>query len=273
MTPGAKPPVHVIFAASAAGSVRQALNEMGCREAVIGLLDDLSYGPIDPSSNPARREWMGRSLGEGYREVVQRADLFFWPEATSPIALPLAWFSRRRASEYAGFLEFVWRMEDSSYRIVDVTDVELDAPKSAGAKIILSALSLLAPRQVIEARPLDRQRAPEPDEVEHYRALWRKLRAENAPLRVVDKNGLASAPINHFDDVIVSCASGEWRKGAFVVGSTIMTLLETPMPQSPGDAMLWTRVCALADAGILEIKGDGSSMRDTLVRQRQKRRV
>lgn len=268
MSYNSNPPLHVVFTASAAGSVKQALDKIGCRETVIGLLDDLSYGPIDPLSNPSRRKWIGRSLGDAYAEAVQRAD-FFWAKATSLTISPIAWFSRRRAIEYAGFLEFVWRMEHAPIRIIDVTDVEVDDPTGVASRIIWPGLSLLAPRQIVEARLLDRQRLMEPDEVAGYREQWRKLRTENAPLRVVDENGLVSAPINFFDDAILSRVSREWRKGALVVGATMMTLLEKPIPQSPGDAMLWTRVCALGEEGALEIKGDRLSMHETLVRRSQ----
>jgi hypothetical protein len=263
---GEKPTIHVVFTMSAAASIRQAFEQIGRREKLIGLPDNLGFGPIDAPNGNSRQEWVGHWLGYDWDEVVQMTELF-WAEATSPESFPVAWMSLGDAGEYAGFLEFVWRMADAPFRVVDATGVEVARSHGRPGSFVASSLSVLNPTQIVEARLLDRQRALPLEEVDGYREKWRKLRAENAPIRVVDESGLVSAPITHFDAVILSCVSDDWQKGAGVVGTAMGELMDTPYDQCPSDLVLWARVCALGDDGVLEITGDQSQMRNALVRK------
>jgi len=264
MTIGDKPTLHVVFNMSAAGGVRQALSRVGRNERVLGFPDDLSFGPINPPSARSRQSWVENELGYDFDEVVQMADQF-WVEAMSPGALPIAWVSRHNAAEYSAFLEFVWRQGDSPFGVVDFTGIEY---ADKGAPLIAArSLGLVPPDQIVEARLFDQQKALRPSEIGAFRDVWRRLRQENAPLRVVDETGLVSAPITHFDDAIVSLASGDWQNGARLVGTTIGNLIEHPPYQCPSDIVLWGRLRALGEAGVLEISGDPSEMRGALARR------
>jgi hypothetical protein len=260
-----KPTIHVVFTMSAGGSIRRAFEQMGRREKVIGLPDNLSFGPIDALSGSSRQEWVDHWLGCDWDEVVQMTELF-WTEATSPDTFPVAWVSRGDAPEYSGFLEFIRRLGEAPFQVVDVTGAEIARPAGRPGWL-LSSLSVVSPAQIAEARLQDRQKPLQSGEVEDYRQKWRKLRAENAPIRVVDKNGLVSAPITHFDTVILSCVSDEQQKGARVVGTAMAELLEPPFYQCPSDLVLWARVRALGEAGVLKITGDQSEMRGAFVRR------
>lgn len=263
MTMDGKPTVHVVFNMSAAGAIRQAFGQVGRNESVLGFPDDLSFGPIDPPSARLRQAWVENELSHDFEEVVQMADQF-WADATSPSAFPVAWVSRRDAAEYCGFLEFVWRKGDAPFGVVDFAGLEYTGQ---GRLLAAESLGLLSPDQILGARLFEQQKVLRPDEIEVFRDVWHRLRRENAPLRVVDEMGLASAPISRFDDAIVSCASSDWQKGARLVGMAIGELIEHPPNQCPSDLVLWSRVRALGEAGILEIAGDGSEMRSTLVRR------
>ena len=120
---------------------------------------------------------------------------------------------------------------------------------------------------MIEADLPNRRAILSRSEIDRYRDLWRRLKAENAALRVIEKTGLGSAPIDRFDNDLVSYATNDWRPARQIIGETMMKLFEASPPQSPGDMFLWARVRALEDAGGLELKGDRSRMRDTLVRR------
>ncbi|MBY6240434.1 DUF3658 domain-containing protein [Methylosinus sp. Sm6] len=264
MTIGDKPSTHVIFNMSAAGSVRQAFSRIGRHEHVLGFPDNLSFGPIDPPSARLRHAWIENELGLDFGEVIQMADQF-WAEAASSAALPVVWVSRLDAAEYSGFLEFVWRRGAAPFRVIVFTGLEY--ANNGGTIIAAASLGLVPPDHIVEARLFDRQKVLRPDKIEVFREMWRRLRQENAPLRVVDETGLVSAPITHFDDAIVSCTSCDWQKGALVVATTMSKLNARPLDRWPSDLLLWARVRALGEAGILEITGDGTEMRSTLVRR------
>jgi hypothetical protein len=267
MSADVKPILHVVFDVSAAHLVREGLALVGRGERVIGLLDNLSFGPVDSTDANRRRRQIESVFGFDFEGVVETVD-GFWAEATSSDTLPIAWVCRHNASEHAGFLEFIRRIADAPFEVVDATSVEF-ALRDGRRR--LTALYLATPEQIVETRLPDRRRELSPHEIEAYRETWRRLRTENAPLRVVDETGLVSAPITHYDDEILSCASDEWQKGARLVGTTMVTLWEAPLHQCPGDLILWSRVCALADAGVLELTGDRSKMGDSLVRRAPRR--
>jgi len=233
---------------------------------VIGQLDDLSFGPIDPPSAGLRQEWAETELAFDYDGIVQGDDPF-WAEATSPDFSPVAWVCRYNAKEHAGFLEFVWRMGDAPFEVIDATGVEVEGHTKP---FMIPSLGIMLQEQIIKAGLLDRQAALPPKVLEDYRNDWRRLRAENAPLRLVDGDKLVSAPITHFDDLVLSFVDADWKKGARIVGYSMMELSDRePVGQRVSDLLLWSRVCALADQGVLEFSGDQTNMRDTLVRRSQ----
>lgn len=114
----------------------------------------------------------------------------------------------------------------------------------------------------MDTRLLERQRTLSSEEVAFYVAEWRRLKAENAPLRIVEKEQLVSAPITYFDDEIISRASNDWKKAAFVIGETMAMRIDKHV----SDLLLWARVHALVEAGVLELRGDISHIHSTEVR-------
>src|SRR5690242_9875451 len=48
-----------------------------------------------------------------------------WDEALFPDNRKVAWLSRRSAMEYAGFLDWLWRLGDQPCEVVDLTDVKI----------------------------------------------------------------------------------------------------------------------------------------------------
>ena len=73
-----------------------------------------------------------------------------------------------------------------------------------------------------------------------------------------------SAPIDHFDSLLIEQATPEWRKIARVVGAA-MAYSSEPYYQV-GDLMLLTRIVALVEAGKLLADGDPWDMRACKVR-------
>jgi hypothetical protein len=266
MTKPEKPVVHVVFNMSAAGSLRHALAHMGRHETVIGLPDDLSFGPIDPPAIDLRARWMEDVLGfERRPDLEQEADLF-WSRATGRDIAPVAWVCRRNALEFAGFLEFVWRIGDHPFRVVDITEVEFAAKpnRSESATWRAGAFGLVPSDSIVRARLLERQTTLTGQELQAYRDLWKKLRTENAAFRVVSDLGLHSEPITYFDRAVASQVTEDWQKCNHVVGKILVALWDDGT--YCGDLTLWSRVQALADGGVFEMKGDGARMRDSFVR-------
>ena len=120
MTPA---PLHIVFTPSGAGSLRQALTDAGRDDQVISSFDCLSFGPISPPDLPLRSKWVEDELGWTGWDGIARDSETFWREALSFGPRKVAWLSRRSAMEYAGFLEWLWRMGDATCEVVDLSEV------------------------------------------------------------------------------------------------------------------------------------------------------
>ncbi|BCM19586.1 DUF3658 domain-containing protein [Mesorhizobium sp. J8] len=266
MTKLEKPVVHVVFNMSAAGSLRHALAHMGRHETVIGLPDDLSFGPIDPPAIDLRARWMEDVLGfERRPDLEQEADQF-WRRATDRDVAAVAWVCRRSAMEFAGFLEFVSRIGDHPFRAVDVTEVEFaprpDRSESTPWRTV--SFGHVPADNIVKERLTERQAILTEQELQAYRGLWKRLRAENAPFRVVSDHSLQSAPITFFDKAVATHVTDDWRKCSYVVANCLGALWDDGT--YCGDLVLWSRVRALADEGVFEMGGDGVRMRNSSVR-------
>jgi Protein of unknown function/Domain of unknown function (DUF1835) len=250
-------PVHVLFSPSAAGELRRALAESGRADRVISSFDDLSFGPINPPDGRLRAMWVEEELGYSDWEDAVAGTTEFWREAVAS-GRKIAWISRRSTLEYAGFLEWLWRLGDGACEVADLTDVEVvghgEDGRSTPPRLALS-LALLPTDQILDNRLLDRVQLLAPEVRRRYRDMWAGLRAENAPLRVISSHGLVSAPITFFDLALLSCATGKWQSIARIVGEALANEMEDALLQT-GDLLLCARVRALVESGRLESRGD-----------------
>ena len=111
---------------------------------------------------------------------------------------------------------------------------------------------------------LGTERRPTAEEGQAAIGRWRRLKVEDAPFRIVTDDGLASAPIDHFDHLILGNVTTEWQSIGRVV---FYTMFETMEPYAQvGDLMLHARVIALVDGGHLEADGDPGDMEGRRVR-------
>jgi Protein of unknown function/Domain of unknown function (DUF1835) len=260
--------VHLVFTPSAAGELRKALAEAGRTDRVICPFDDLSFGPINPPDPQMRRKWVADVLGySGWEEVIGDTEPF-WRESLSAREPKVAWVSRRTAQEYTGFLEWLWRLGDTPFEVVDLTDVKIagrDRNGNATQPALAASIALLHSYQILDNGLLDRAETLPTAAREQCLELWRRLRVENAPLRVINEAGLASAPISYFDSLLLSYATRDWKKAAMVVGKTLGTFWDDALFQT-GDIVLASRVAALVADGVLEARGDPFDLRHSEVR-------
>jgi hypothetical protein len=111
---------------------------------------------------------------------------------------------------------------------------------------------------------LGSQKPATSQQLEESRQAWRRLKADNAPFRVVTATGLVSAPMDYFDPSLLERATPEWKRVARVIGET-MVYTDEPYMQV-GDLMLRTRVSVLVNEGKLLADGDPGDMLTCQVR-------
>jgi hypothetical protein len=255
--------LHIVPGHSAGGSLRQAIRGAGRNEEVLFFRDDLSCGPIDSEDLAARVTWWTQFHGDWETEAAPLKA--FWDRVATTDDRLVVWFSRRSALELAFFLAWADRLEERPYSIIDVTGLRLPSHRPDGSPTLsppTPAVSVLPQYQLRSLLGTERQVTDQ--EAEEARRQWRRLRAENAPFRVVTPTGLVSAPLDHFDPLLMEHATTEWRKVARVVGD-MMGLNSDPYFQV-GDIMLLARVIALIDEGKLLADGDPWDMHSCRVR-------
>jgi hypothetical protein len=211
--------LHIVFSQTAAGSLRQALRDAGRKDRVAGYFDNLALGPINPPDPQTRLHWMLEELRTGWERREEewwhaKEEEAFWKAALAEDVRRVAWVSRRSAPEYCGFLEWLWRLGDLPCEVVDFTNMP------DGHRLPAFSLAVLSPKEIAANAFWDRSEALDAIARSHCRRLWRHLRAENAPLRVVDADGLRSAPITFFDQQLLSFAKASWQKSSRIIGET-----------------------------------------------------
>ena len=258
--------LHVVFGMSAAGSLKQAIAMAGRDERVIGLPDDLSFGPVNPPDPVVRAAWVDRALIFETESVGQWAVGIepFWGEAVTWQGPSVAWVCRHSASEYAGFLEWVWRQGEHECHVIDVTGlvIQVQPRGEASRSVKIGSFGQVHPKHIVDQCLWDRKRPLTVDERRDYRAEWARLRAENAPLRVIEADRLVSAPIGHFDPLIMSYVTHDWRKAARVVGD----VLGGQTYHQIGEIVVIARLWALVEARRLEVRGEIGNVRRSDVR-------
>jgi hypothetical protein len=252
--------LHIVFNVSGAGGLRQALWTAGRNEKVIGFSDDLRIGPIAPPDRRSRARWMETELGSTEWDEITAPSEQFWNDACALGTRKIAWLSRRSGRDYAGFLEWLWRLGDAPCEVIDLTEVTVAWPPHPPHPGL--SLASLSPDVINDNNLCDLARPLQAAARKRYLDLWHQLRVENAPLRVVASDLLRSAPISFFDSLLMSQATDRWRKVAMIVGTVL-----AEMDDHLSDIFLAARVNALVKSGQLDMRGESAlKMRHTEVK-------
>jgi hypothetical protein len=222
-----EPVLHIVFGAYGAKTLRKDIHAMSRPDEVVSFDDDLSYGPIEPLDPLARWAWVRRE----FRHPPQDRARFvktaaFWEAALSSSRRRIVWMTRHYGDEYAGFLEFVSRLDDDSpCEVVDLTELEIEG-RLPGHRVVrrLPSLGNLRPFQILQNQLWDTATPLAPEARRRYRKIWHKLRTENAPLRLLKNRRFVSVPITFFDERLLSCCDIRLRKGVYVIAKVMSGL-------------------------------------------------
>jgi hypothetical protein len=261
--------VHFVFTPSGADCLEQALRKAGRDDPVIVSHDNLSFGPIDPGDALARTEWVANELGQTDWNDRTAGSERMRDEARSTDNRKVAWLTRRSAMEYAGFLDWLWRLGDAPCEVVDLTDLKVSYyPQHGppGPPSQAMSLGLLDRDKICDDRLWDLAKPLQPGERQRYLELWQRLRSKNAPLRVIEDGRLVSALVTFFDELLMSLVTEHWQKVSGVIGEALVSEMYEGVIQS-GDLLLSARLDAMAKDGRLEIRGGSAlDMRSSEVR-------
>lgn len=221
--------------------------------------DDLSCGPIDDMNPSTRASWWQI---EGWD--IENSLHAFWSNVDKADRL-IVWFGQYSARELAFRLAWAWRMAGRPYDVIDVTGLRVPVRWGNGTDGVIQsakAVSIIPGDGLTTLFGCERAVTTAEDMLNQRK--WETLMADNAPFRIVAADGLASAPIDYFDALLLAQATSDWRKVAFIVGNALGMSCD-PYVQV-GSMALHERVIALVEKGAIIADGDPSEMQICRVR-------
>ena len=248
--------LHIAPGDSAGGSLLRAVRDAGRDDEVLRFRDDLSCGPIDPDEPSTRAAWWEQFHDEsGVAAHLGE----FWERVTGTDDRLVVWFGRHSARELAFFLAWTDRLGGRPYQIIDVTGRRLPFRRrdgSTGLSRPVQSVAIVQPDAV--GSLLGQENPITARDRDESRQRWQRLRSENAAFRIVTETGLASAPIDYFDPLLLAQATPEWQAVARIVANAIGYNSEPYLQVH--ELMLQARLVALVDQGRLLADGDPWNM-------------
>ena len=250
---------HIVFSMSAAGSLREALRLAEKPGTAMGLGDDLSFGPIDDVNTAARLAFIDEVLNYDFSDEAEAMD-DFWAYALDVRQPRIVWLSRWSAQEYCGFLEWLSRNGDAAFQLIDLSDVIIPVPNAPYRQVPVHSTAALTHGEINDNALWDLAKTPPAALLHAWGLLWRKLRADNAPLRVLTATGLQSAGLDYFDADLMKHVGRRFVPAGAVVGRTLGEMDDDRVRKGGvrqcGDTLLFSRVRTLVEEGVLEAQGD-----------------
>ena len=264
--------VHVAFGQSIAETLRMVLPTFACEERVLGLPGVLSIGPINPPDPGLRGAWAWSVLRltpelwdevEGDPSSAQTTRV----EATGAGVAPVFWACLTNPMEHACFLAFASMMQNRPFDFIDATDLDFT---TLGGVERPNSLGWMRPEDILKANLYARRRRLTAAEVEAATGAWLQLQHENAPFRVVVDDRLVSAPLTHYDAILIKYASRSWEVAGKLIARAFNALHSERSLRGQGNGadVLLARMLSLADEGGLQVRGLGPGLRDYEVRRR-----
>ena len=252
--------VHVVFGLSAAGSVREALKRADLTDKVVGLVDDFSFGPTDSLDRKGRQTFIKDVLRYEFEDDdIHKKRRTFWHKSLDAKKRRIVWLSRWSPMEYCNFLAWLEQNGDAPFELVDLTDTQLPGWRDPSTLEPVRCTSTVGPDQFVRYRLWDRATPFTEKQRRDEMRVWFRLREENTPLRVMTPEGLVSAPLDYFDADILRHVGKDWTDARRVVGETMGALTEDTFREGGihqcGDLVLFSRVRALVEKGVLKKKG------------------
>ena len=249
---------HIVFSMSALVSLREALRLAEKPDTVVGLIDDLSYGPIGAETR-TRLAFVDEVLNYDLNDLAEVIDAF-WDEVLDTSQPRIVWLSRWSAQEYCGFLQFLSLNNGAQFKLVDLSDVTIPVPNAPYRQVPVRCTAALTATEFNDNALWDLAKSTPQTLLDAWALLWRKLRADNAPLRVLTAAGLLSAGIDYFDGNLMKHVGRRWGFASNVVGRTMADMDSDDVRRGGvrqcGDTLLFSRVRTLVEEGVLEAQGD-----------------
>jgi len=242
--------LHILFSASAAGTLKQVLTVRGSRDEVVGLDDCLAMGPIATGDPAERAAWLDAHAPNPFRWdwIVETARNFL-SQIQAWRGERLVWIAPQSACEQCGLQYYFEQVPEAAAGPMVIADGPLSAGWRHSPPLGLGEL----PAELM-AGLLDQAPRREWPREKASGDLWRRLRGEDGLLRIVEQGALRTVAEDHFDTLLLGHCSGNWQKWSRVVGHAMMDAME--QGHHTGDAFYPWRLRELVRHGRIACRGE-----------------
>ncbi len=257
--------IHLCCSDSARGSIEHAVN-MGSFEGekVIGLIDDLSNGPIDEITNMNKRiDWRENIYFEEAKEISEEIEGSYKKLHEEIMKLKdediYLWYGNS-ATEICGMLYVLSMLEEKIQNVytINVSDITYNTGKR----------NEYTPRVVGEVIP---ERLGEFIEIKQFMnfsrysslmSLWKQLKIENLNLRVYEDKQVKSVQEDYYDEMILRYTYKKFMHSVRIVGEVIGRA-----ESCVSDSFIFWRIIELIKNGKVSYRGKLGAMRELEIKK------
>ncbi|WP_374722893.1 DUF1835 domain-containing protein [Peribacillus tepidiphilus] len=272
--------IHILFGASASGSLKFVLREMGRdkKEMVMSFWDMFSIGPVwqlhEETGKETRFEWMKKIITDEYDEFPdykQRFEKAINQINSIPEGVHITIWTSDNAHEQIGMRYVLHLLKGKNI------DITLINTTKAYEELFLVKKVKYTPLHTGEIPPEKLHVMYEQDygkfftdhDREDLEKEWLSLSESQETLRIWRNGRIQSVPEDYYDEFIINKAKklhGKKKTNEFMKSARLIGEVLGHLDQYVGDAFLEYRLKKLIEKGIFESEGSLEAMRFYSVR-------
>jgi uncharacterized protein YbcV (DUF1398 family) len=274
--------IHILFGASAPGTLKFVLREMGLdkKEKVISFWDIFSIGPVwkldEEIGIKSRFEWMRKCMTGEFDEYPDYTGKF--KQAHNQIcSIPkgdhVTIWTSDNAHEQTGLRLVLYLLKERNIDItvINTTEEYDELFRVKKVKYTLLHTGEIPPEKLQRIYENGSGRFLTDHDREGYEKEWLSLAETRETLRIWRNGRIQSVSEDYYDEVIIKRAKklhGKRREKEFMKSARLIGEVLGHLDQYVGDTFIEYRVKKLIEAGVFEYEGNLEAMRFYSVRLR-----
>jgi hypothetical protein len=272
--------IHILFGASASGSLKFVLREMGLdkKEKVISFWDMFSVGPVwqlhEGNGKEARFEWMKKVITDEYDkfpDYKQRFEKAINQINSFPKGVHITIWTSDNAHEQTGlrFVVYLLKGKNVDISLINTTAEYEELFQVKKVKYTPLHSGEIPPEKLQTIYKQGHGKFFTDHDREDLEKDWLSLSESQETLRIWRNRRIQSVPEDYYDQLIIQGAKYLHRKpklNGFMKSARLIGHVLGHLEQHVGDSFLEYRLKKLIEAGVFESEGSLGAMRFYSVR-------
>lgn len=272
--------IHILLGASASGSLKFVLREMGLdkKEKVISFWDMFSIGPVwqlhEENGVKSRFEWMKKCISDEYDEFPEYKQSFekaIHQINSIPQGVHITIWTSDNAHEQTGlrFVVYLLKEKNIDISLINTTEEYEKLFQVKKVKYTLLHSGEIPPEKLQFIYERGSKKLFMDHDREDLEKEWLSLADSQETLRIWRNGRIQSVPENYYDQFIIQRAKYLHRKtklNGFMKSARVIGDVLGHLEQYIGDSFLEYRLKKLIKAGVFESEGSLEAMRFYSVR-------